>query len=198
MVTFGGAERVAMVPPEFASVPTASQLTGLAQATPRREADAGRGLFARPSRAAVGRGEDVGAAHGSARRRADAADGFQSGRSGGGSQVVPGGSAVRRADDMGSGGQAGRVAGARDAVEDGRRRGRCLRDPGGPAVVRGEDHAPRAAGRQPRRRCSASESGQEMPVKLVTIPGKVSVVHVAPPLLVAMMLGDELPKSLTA
>jgi hypothetical protein len=37
VVTFGGAESVAMVPPEFAFVPTASQLTGLAQATPRRE-----------------------------------------------------------------------------------------------------------------------------------------------------------------
>jgi hypothetical protein len=37
VATFGGAESVAMAPPEFAFVPTASQLTGLAQVTPRRE-----------------------------------------------------------------------------------------------------------------------------------------------------------------
>jgi hypothetical protein len=34
----GGAERVAMVPPALAPVPTASQFTGLAQPTPIREA----------------------------------------------------------------------------------------------------------------------------------------------------------------
>src|SRR5271156_2569595 len=38
VVTLGGADSVAMAPPELASVPTASQFTGLAQATPRREA----------------------------------------------------------------------------------------------------------------------------------------------------------------
>ena len=41
-------------------------------------------------------------------------------------------------------------------------------------------------------------SGQEMPVKLVTVPGNDSDAHDAPPLSVAMMLGAELPKSLTA
>jgi len=44
--------------------------------------------------------------------------------------------------------------------------------------------------------CSAS--GQEMPEKFVTMPGYGSAVHEAPLLLVARMLGDELPKSLTA
>src|ERR1700722_10611774 len=38
VVTLGGADSVAMTPPWFAPVPTASQLTGLAQVTPRREA----------------------------------------------------------------------------------------------------------------------------------------------------------------
>jgi hypothetical protein len=38
VVTFGGAERVAMTPPKFAPVPTASQLTGLAHMTPDSEA----------------------------------------------------------------------------------------------------------------------------------------------------------------
>src|SRR5271163_3546564 len=38
VATLGGADSVAMVPPKFAPVPTASQLTGLAQVTPRREA----------------------------------------------------------------------------------------------------------------------------------------------------------------
>src|SRR5580698_6196505 len=38
VVTFGGADSVAMAPPNCAFVPTASQLTGLAHATPRREA----------------------------------------------------------------------------------------------------------------------------------------------------------------
>ena len=38
VVTFGGADSVAMVPPKFVPVPTASQLTGLAHATPKREA----------------------------------------------------------------------------------------------------------------------------------------------------------------
>src|ERR1700684_770793 len=38
VVTLGGADSVAMAPPRFAPVPTASQLTGLAQVTPRREA----------------------------------------------------------------------------------------------------------------------------------------------------------------
>ena len=34
VVTLGGADSVAMVPPELAPVPTASQFTGLAQTTP--------------------------------------------------------------------------------------------------------------------------------------------------------------------
>src|SRR5271168_4681089 len=34
VVTVGGAERVAMVPPKLVPVPTASQLTGLAHVTP--------------------------------------------------------------------------------------------------------------------------------------------------------------------
>ena len=43
------------------------------------------------------------------------------------------------------------------------------------------------------------ESGQEMPVKLVTTPGiRLRSSMFAPPLAVAMMLGAELPKSLTA
>ncbi len=37
VVTVGGADRVAMVPPKSEFAPTASQLTGLAQATPKRE-----------------------------------------------------------------------------------------------------------------------------------------------------------------
>src|SRR5580698_3105630 len=40
-VTSGGAERVAMMPPKFVPVPTASQLTGLAHMTPDREATPG-------------------------------------------------------------------------------------------------------------------------------------------------------------
>ena len=44
--------------------------------------------------------------------------------------------------------------------------------------------------------CKAS--GQEMPAKLVTVPGNGSAAHDSPPSLVAMMLGAELPKSLTA
>ena len=38
VVTSGGADRVAMVPPKFVPVPTASQFTGLAHMTPDREA----------------------------------------------------------------------------------------------------------------------------------------------------------------
>jgi hypothetical protein len=38
VVTLGGAERVAMTPPKFVPVPTASQLTGLAHPTPANEA----------------------------------------------------------------------------------------------------------------------------------------------------------------
>src|ERR1700734_3824075 len=38
LVMFGGADNVAMAPPELTSVPTTSQFTGLAQATPSREA----------------------------------------------------------------------------------------------------------------------------------------------------------------
>jgi hypothetical protein len=41
-------------------------------------------------------------------------------------------------------------------------------------------------------------SAQEMPVKLVTVPGNGSDTHDAPASSVAMMLGAELPKSLTA
>ena len=41
-------------------------------------------------------------------------------------------------------------------------------------------------------------SGQEMPAKLVTVPGNASDAQDPPPLSVAMMLGAELPKSLTA
>jgi hypothetical protein len=41
-------------------------------------------------------------------------------------------------------------------------------------------------------------SGQEMPVNLVTVPGNASDAHDPPPLFVAMMLGAELPKALTA
>ena len=36
VVTLGGADSVAMMPPRFEPAPTASQFTGLAQATPRR------------------------------------------------------------------------------------------------------------------------------------------------------------------
>ena len=41
VVTLGGAERVAMVPPKFVPVPTASQLTGLAHMTPDKGRDSG-------------------------------------------------------------------------------------------------------------------------------------------------------------
>src|SRR5271163_328768 len=37
VVTSGGADSVAMVPPKSEPAPTASQLTGLAQTTPKRE-----------------------------------------------------------------------------------------------------------------------------------------------------------------
>src|SRR6202035_30824 len=40
-MTSGGAERVAMMPPEFVPVPTASQLTGLAHMTPDKDATPG-------------------------------------------------------------------------------------------------------------------------------------------------------------
>jgi hypothetical protein len=43
-----------------------------------------------------------------------------------------------------------------------------------------------------------SASAQETPVKLVTVPGNDSDAHDPPALSVAMMLGAELPKSLTA
>ena len=42
------------------------------------------------------------------------------------------------------------------------------------------------------------ESTQEIPVKLVTVAGKVSDDHTVPPSVETMMLGDAEPKSLTA
>ena len=50
VVTSGGADSVAMVPPKFVPVPTASQLTGLAHITPSREATPDGAGFAGPSR----------------------------------------------------------------------------------------------------------------------------------------------------
>jgi hypothetical protein len=42
------------------------------------------------------------------------------------------------------------------------------------------------------------ESTHEIPVKLLTVAGNVSDDHTLPPSVVAMMLGDAEPKSLTA
>ena len=191
VVTFGRSREGGDGAAEVRSGPDGFAVDRTGARHPEEGGDAGRGSLARPSGAAVGRGEDVGAADRGAGRRTDAADGFQGGRSGGSAQVAPVGAAVCRADDVGSGGQAGRVARTRDAGEDG---GCSWEGSAGPrwshrSPSRGStalgppDETPDAV------QCRAS--GQEMPVKLVTSPGNGSVVHVAPPFAVAMMLGAE-------
>ena len=171
---------------------------GWRTATPKSEPTPDGALSARPSDPAIGRDDDAGAAYGGARRRADAADGYQGGRSDGSSQVVPAGAAVRRADHMGAGGQARGVAGARDPVEGGGC-GWCAS--AGPRWNhRSTWQGSRASGPPDDTPTAVQcrESGHEMPVKLVTIPGIRLGRPCRAAIAVAMMLGAELPKSLTA
>jgi hypothetical protein len=197
VVTLGGAERVAMAPPKFASLPTASQLTGLAQATPRREAtpDGARPLVHPvPPSVVVRMLAPPTAVHVDVLMqlidcKAVAPPGVPRSSHMEPPSVVPTTSdpvakqvvSLAHETPLRTVAAAGGVCGTQ--VDPPFPVARIT--PPGPT-----DDTPTAV------QCRAS--AQEMPVKLVTVPGNASGAQDSPALSVAMMLGAELPKSLTA
>ena len=127
-----------MVPPELEPLPTAMQLTELAQATPAREPTPAGAAALAPAGSAVSRGEDGRSSDRSAGRRVDAAEGGQARGSGRGSQVVPRRAAVAGVDHVRPDGHTRRVARTPDAVEARQRRENGRRSPSG-ATVRGAE-----------------------------------------------------------
>src|ERR1700677_820939 len=197
VVTLGGADSVAMVPPRFAPVPTASQLTGLAQVTPSREATPdGAGSLVHPVPPSVvwrmvvpPTAVQVDALMQLTDSRVVPAAGVPRSFQVEPPSVVPitwdpvARQVVSLAHEMplSTVAAAGGVCGVQTEPPSSVVRITALGPP---------DDLPTTV------QCRAS--GQEMPVKSVTVPGNGSAAHDSPPLLVAMMLGAELPKSLTA
>ena len=197
VVTLGGADRVAMAPPKFAPVPTASQFTGLAQATPRKEATpdgAGSLVHVVPPSVVVRMSAPPTAVHVDVLMqltdsRLVAPAGVPRSLQVEPPSVVPttwvpvAKQVVSLEHEMplrtvaAAGGVCGTQVDPPSCV--------ARITPPGPT-----DDTPTAV------QCSAS--AQEMPVKLVTVPGNGSDAHDSPASSVAMMLGAELPKSLTA
>jgi hypothetical protein len=197
LVTLGGADSVAMAPPEPASVPTASQFTGLAQPTPKREAIPEGAdsltqvvpplvvcrILAPPTAVHVDElmqlTDSKVVVPAGVPRSLQAEPPFVVPRTWDpvAKQLV----SLEHEIPLRRVAVAGGVCGVQ--VDPPFSVARIT--PPGPT-----DDTPTVV------QCWAS--AQEMPVKLVTVPGNGSDTHDSPPLSVARMLGAELPKSLTA
>jgi hypothetical protein len=196
VVTLGGADRVSMVPPKLEPLPTAMQLTELAQDTPTREptpAGAASVLQPDPPSVVVKMVVPATAVHVDElmQLREASVDAAGVPRS---FHVVPPSEVLITSDPTATHDVALEHETPSRLTTEGRTVGGCQVAP--PFVVL-RMAAPGPTEDEPTA-VQFDAPTQEIAVKSVTVSGNVSGVHVLPPSVVTMMLGAVEPKSLTA